>query len=112
MIGGIKMSITKANSDYLSNGVTVVPAVPTVGDRVTIMYDGLLSKSGASHIYAHVGFDNEWKNLHDHSMSRSSMGFEAQIPVEHADTLNICFKDCAGNWDNNSGINYSFDITK
>lgn len=102
----------KANNDYLSNGVTIKPAVPTPGEKITVMYDGLLSKSGASHIYAHVGFGNKWNNIYDYPMTRTDTGFETVIPVTESDTLNLCFKDCANNWDNNSGMNYTFDITK
>ncbi|HOQ37139.1 MAG TPA: carbohydrate-binding protein [Acetivibrio sp.] len=103
---------SKANSDYMANGVAIMPSIPSVGDNLTIKYDGLLSKSGASHIYAHVGFGNKWNHLYDYPMTRTMSGFEVTIPVSEADTLNVCFKDCANNWDNNSGMNYSFDISK
>jgi len=113
MNGGMVMPrSTKVNNDYMSNGITIKPAVPTAGENLTVMYDGLLSKSGASHVYAHVGFDRDWKHVYDYPMKRTSIGFEATIPVMEADTLNICFKDCANNWDNNSGANYTFDISK
>jgi len=56
MNGGMVMPrSTKVNNDYMSNGITIKPAVPTAGENLTVMYDGLLSKSGASHVYAHVG---------------------------------------------------------
>ncbi len=42
-------------------------------------------------------------------MTRTDKGFEVSIPVLKADKLNVCFKDCANNWDNNSGKNYIFD---
>jgi len=113
MNGGIVMPrASKANNDYMSNGITIKPSTPSVGENLTIMYDGLLSKSGASHVYAHVGFDSSWSHVYDYPMIRTSMGFEATIPVVEADTLNICFKDCANNWDNNCGANYSFDVSK
>ena len=98
------------NKDYISNGVTIQPAVPTVGENITILYDGLLAKSGASHIYARVGFGTNWDNETDYAMTKTDTGFEVTIPVLKADTLNLCFKDCANNWDNNSGMNYSFDV--
>lgn len=98
------------NKDYMCNGVTIKPAVPTAGEKITVMYDGLLSKSGATHVYAHVGFGNHWESQSDYPMVRTETGFETTIPVIRADTLNICFKDCANNWDNNSGMNYSFDV--
>ncbi|MGI6778681.1 MAG: carbohydrate-binding protein [Acetivibrionales bacterium] len=100
-----------SNNIYISNGVTITPAVPTSGEQVKIKYDGLLAKSGAAHVYAHVGFNSSWENIYDYPMSRTEMGFETTVPVTKADTMNICFKDCANNWDNNSGSNYSFDIS-
>jgi hypothetical protein len=45
-------------------------------------------------------------------MMRTGMGFETTVPVIKPDTLNVAFKDCANNWDNNSGMNYSFDVTQ
>lgn len=103
---------SKNNSDYVSNGITVNPAIPSVGEQVKIKYDGLLAKSGATDILAHVGYGSKWNNLYDYRMSRSSTGFETTIPVSNADTLNVCFKDCANNWDNNSGRNYTFDVNQ
>ena len=99
------------NNNYVSNGVSISPAIPTSGEKVKVMYDGLLSKSGASHIYAHVGFGSAWNNIYDYPMSRSDTGFETTIPVTKPETMNLCFKDCANNWDNNSGKNYVYEIT-
>lgn len=99
------------NNDYLSNGVTMSPAIPSAGEKVKILYDGLLSKNGASHAFAHVGFGTKWDNIYDYQMVRTSTGFEANIPVAASDVMNVCFKDCADNWDNNSGKNYSFDVS-
>lgn len=99
------------NTDYISNGVTMSPPVPSAGDKVKITYDGLLAKSGAHHLYAHVGYGSRWSDSSDIQMIKTSTGFEATLPVRDADSLNIAFKDCANNWDNNSGKNYSFDIS-
>lgn len=100
------------NSDYMSNGVTISPAVPGTGDNVMITYDGLLAKSGATHVFAHVGFGSRWDKINDFRMERTSTGFQTTVPVSGYDTLNVCFKDCAENWDNNSGKNYTFDIAQ
>lgn len=100
------------NSKFMSNGVTISPAVPTAGDNVTVTYDGLLAKNGAAHIYAQVGFGSQWDGKAFYKMNKTGTGFEATVPVGNGDTMNICFKDCADNWDNNSGKNYSFDITQ
>lgn len=102
----------KGNMEYMQNGVAISPSVPSVGDKVQIVYDGLLSKSGASHIYAHVGYGSGWENEQDIPMMRTNVGFETTIPVVKPDTFNLCFKDCANHWDNNSGKNYSFDVVQ
>lgn len=104
--------VTTANKEYVSNGVSISPAIPSAGDNIKINYDGLLSKNGANHIYAHIGFGEKWSSLSDVKMTKTPMGFEATISVLPSDTLNVCFKDCASNWDNNSGTNYTFDIMK
>ncbi|MCX7746702.1 MAG: carbohydrate-binding protein [Clostridia bacterium] len=106
------MPRTSKSSEYISNGVAVSPSVPSAGENCKIVYDGLLSKSGATHLFAHIGFGNDWNNSADYEMKKITTGFEVSVPITNADTLNICFKDCADNWDNNSGKNYSFDIAQ
>lgn len=110
MARSIKSSIS-TNSEYMSNGVTIIPAMPSAGETVKISYDGLLAKSGATDVLARVGFGNNWDMLYDYRMYRSGTGFEANIPVSDANVMNVCFKDCANNWDNNSGRNYIFDVS-
>ena len=101
-----------SNNDYISNGVIISPPVPSTGEKVKVVYDGLLAKNGASHVYAKVGYGCNWNNESYLQMIKSSTGFETTISVSNADTLNLCFKDCANNWDNNSGKNYSFDVVQ
>ena len=100
----------KENIDYIGNGVLINPSVPSAGDKVKIAYDGLLSKSGATHVFAHIGYGSRWENLQDVPMMKTGTGFETTIPVMKSDCLNVAFKDCANHWDNNSGMNYSFDV--
>ena len=100
------------NKNYMTNGVTISPAIPSTGEQIKVLYDGLLAKSGASHIYAHVGYGSKWNGVYDYQMKKTNTGFEATVPVPETDSMLICFKDCANNWDNNSGKNYSFDVTK
>ncbi len=100
----------KANTNYISNGVLINPSAPSIGENVTITYDGLLSKSGATHVYAHIGYGNRWENIQDVPMMRTGTSFETTIPIMKSDTLNVAFKDCANHWDNNSGKNYLFDV--
>ena len=102
--------IRAINADYAENGVIIIPAFPSTREKVEIIYDGLLVQNGASDVYAHVGFGRKWKKRSDYKMIKTNAGFEVSVPVEIADTLNVCFKDNANHWDNNSGIDYSFDI--
>lgn len=95
---------------YRKNGIMINPGTLHRDQHVKILYDGLLNQNGATHVYAHVGFDKEWNNEQDYPMVKKSNGFEVRIQVEDANTLNVAFKDCANNWDNNSGQNYTFDI--
>lgn len=96
---------------YHANGVTISPDVPSTQSRTRISYNGLLSQSGATEVYAHVGYGRRWENATDYKMTKTSHGFEALISIpQHADSLNVCFKDAANNWDNNTGTNYTFNI--
>lgn len=96
--------------NYEDNGIVINPSIPHPHRCLTITYNGLLEKNGATDLYAHVGFDREWSNEWDYKMVRQSNGFQVEIPVQYADTLNVAFKDCANNWDNNGGQNYTFDV--
>jgi hypothetical protein len=98
-----------SNNKYAANGVFITPALPASGEKVKLVYDGLLAKCGATEVYAHVGFGNNWENTNDYKMNKTSNGFEATIPIHTSKPLNICFRDSAYNWDNNSGRNYSFN---
>ncbi|HWR44737.1 carbohydrate-binding protein [Sporomusa sp.] len=100
----------RASQDYLKNGIALTPSRPQAHDKVTVTYSGLLPQSGATHVYAHVGFGDNWRHIHDYEMVKTAGGFEATVAVVQGDTMHIAFKDCAGHWDNNSGNNYSFEV--
>lgn len=94
-------------NEYLSSGVKVDLAGPPALHIFKIAYDGLLARSGATAVYAHVGFNSGWEDAGDYPMTRTPQGFETSVLLKtDADTLNVCFRDPAGNWDNNSGANY------
>ena len=101
-----------SNDEYQRNGVFIQPSTLLPNKSAKIVYNGLLANSGAAKVLAHVGFGQKWDHTHDYWMERKSNGFETDVTIQHADTLNIAFKDCATNWDNNSGKNYSFDIAR
>lgn len=98
------------SNEYLANGVIVTPANPETYEHVTIVYNGLLSKAGATELYAHVGFGPDWQGNQDLRMIKTKSGYEATITAANAESLNVAFKDRLENWDNNSGSNYVFNI--
>ncbi|WP_242855865.1 carbohydrate-binding protein [Ruminiclostridium josui] len=82
------------------------------GDKIILKYNGLLCQDGAENIYAHVGFGENWENKYFVTMAKENGEFIAEIDIKDGKTCGICFKDSADNWDNNSGENYVFTISK
>lgn len=101
---------SKMYNSYIENGVIIAPNVVAAGEKTTVKYKGLLYNSGADEVYLRLGYGSDWKDQKDVKMTKTSDGFEAQIPITSPDKLNLVFKDSANNWDNNSGTNYSFNI--
>ncbi|MBP2644934.1 MAG: hypothetical protein H6Q75_374 [Firmicutes bacterium] len=98
--------------EYVANGVTINPAIPSPFDDVELFYNGILTQTGATDIYAHVGFGMEWLGSSDYKMEKTEHGYKAKIYIpSNAENLNVCFKDAANNWDNNTGSNYSFVLS-
>ncbi|NLU42912.1 MAG: hypothetical protein GXX08_12015 [Firmicutes bacterium] len=105
---------SKASSHDIGGGVFVSPLPITAGDRVTLKYNGLLSRSGATRVFAHVGYGRRnWVGVTDMPMTKEPDGtWTAQIQIDRdqMSPLNVCFRDSAHNWDNNYGNNWSFEI--
>lgn len=97
---------------YSENGVTVSKSTIYVGDEILLKYSGLLVQNGAQTLYAHVGYGEEWEEKSFIPMTREGEDYVCPINVLLPGTLNVCFKDNADNWDNNSNTNYIFKITK
>ena len=95
---------------YSSQGVLVRTNVLSTNTG-SLIYDGILSKSGASEIYAHIGYgdNHNWQGTSYIKMERTSSGFESSITLNPILNLNVVFKDSASNWDTNSGQNYVFN---
>jgi hypothetical protein len=97
--------------DYSSSGVSGNLADLSPHETFKITYNGLLARNGATEVYARIGFSGDWDHARDFQMSRTGQGFETLIKLPQGTfTLNVCFRDSAGNWDNNSGANYSYDF--
>lgn len=103
------VSSIPAYNSYTDNGIRVTEATYPI---MKITYEGLLAKSGALEISAVVGYGNnlKWEDVETYSLQKvDGQAFETAIPVKRKGNINLAFKDYAGNWDNNSGMNYSFD---
>ncbi len=105
---------TLKNLDYLDKGVAISPATPTVGDKITILYDGALSKNGVPEILLHLGYGNNREKEQDIPMVRGDTCHEATVSALKEDYLKLSFSDPSNNnnIDDNEGSGYSFDIMK
>lgn len=77
---------------------------------VKVTYAGWLFQNGSQNVQIHLGFGDNWDNAQDILMERTDLGFQAIIHVDAAETLNFCFKNDNGEWDNNEGQNFVFKI--
>ena len=80
--------------------------------NVKISYTGKLFQEKFEEVYIHYGFGLNWENLNEVKMERTELGFQAEIELASFDTLNLCFRTSAEEWDNNEGENYVFPIEK
>ncbi|MFZ5645204.1 MAG: carbohydrate-binding protein [Bacillota bacterium] len=90
-------------------GVEVRPAA--YGNEVTVLYNGLLAKSGADQVFLHCGFGDptHWQNVITQRMDKTGKGWEKTIRMNDNRGV-FCFKDSANNWDNNSGHNWMIRV--
>ena len=79
---------------------------------VKVTYAGKLFQNGSEDVTVHYGFGENWENAQDIQMQKSELGFQADIHVQPNTKLNFCFKNAKGEWDNNCGNNYIFQIEK
>nr|WP_010248199.1 carbohydrate-binding protein [Acetivibrio cellulolyticus] len=104
--------MSKTKQLYEDNGVELSKSTISVGDEITLLYSGLLAQSGADSIYAHIGYGDNWEGKEFIPMEKMEDKFKATIKVNLSDKLNVAFKDGVDNWDNNSQLNYSFNVAK
>ena len=97
---------------YEENGISLSKKTIYSGDKIKLIYNGILAQSGASSVYLHIGFGEMWDNSSFIPMQFEKGVFSTEIDINEAGSFEVCFKDCADNWDNNSGQNYVFKITK
>ena len=78
---------------------------------VKISYTGKLFQENAQRVFIHYGFGLQWDNLNEIEMEKTELGFQCEIELlGDYTTLNLCFKNENGEWDNNNGQNYVFTV--
>jgi len=79
---------------------------------IKVSYTGKLFQNDAKEIYMHYGFGSNWDNVAEIQMEKTELGFQAELHILSTETLNLCFRDENGQWDNNEGENYIFPVEK
>ena len=78
---------------------------------VKISYTGKFFQDNSNtELYIHYGFGLLWENVNEIKMEKTELGYQALIYLNGQDSLNFCFKNGKGEWDNNEGKNYVFEI--
>lgn len=80
--------------------------------EIKITYAGYLFQNGTDSVTIHYGYGEDWSNAKYVEMEKTELGYQVNIVVDKADKLNFCFKGKNGEWDNNGGGNYQFQIEK
>ena len=80
--------------------------------KVKISYTGKLFEENSEKVYLHYGYGINWDNISDVEMTKSELGYQAEIELMSSDSLNLCFRNSNNEWDNNNGQNYTFKIEK
>lgn len=99
---------THISYQYSSNGVEMYKMQNTM----RLIYSGLLAKNGAQDVYAVMSFgdNNHWEDIKYYPMHPTgNQSYELLFPIHEMTSINIAFKDGADHWDNNSGMNYTFN---
>lgn len=101
----------KKRTAVVEEGVSISPMPVTMGEIVTVNYDGLLAQNGATSIYTHVGYgkNDKWDYIEDIPMIKASEVWSCNILPKDA-RINFCFHDGANHWDNNYERNWSLTV--
>lgn len=94
------------------DGIRVKPTPITLGDEFKIEYRGLLARAGAGKVILHCGYGpGDWRHVQDIEMEKNKEGaWTATVRATQPGRFNFCFRDNAYNWDNNNGLNWSYEI--
>lgn len=80
--------------------------------KIKISYTGKLFEENSEEVSLHYGYNAQWDNVSEVEMVKTELGFQAEIELLSADSLNLCFRNANNEWDNNDGQNYVFPIEK
>lgn len=80
--------------------------------QIKISYTGKFFQDGCNKVTIHYGFGLNWDNLNDIEMTKTELGYQAEIELLEGSTFNFCFKNEKDEWDNNEGVNYIFPLEK
>ena len=80
--------------------------------KIKISYTGTFFQDASEEVFFHYGFGNNWNNVKDIKMEKTELGFQTEIELCSSETLDFCFFNEKGDWDNNYGKNYIFPIEK
>lgn len=80
--------------------------------QIKISYTGKFFQDGSDKVTIHYGFGLNWDNLNDIEMTKTELGYQAEIELLEGSTFNFCFKNGKDEWDNNEGVNYIFPLEK
>lgn len=80
--------------------------------KIKISYTGKFFEENAEQVFLHYGFGENWDNVNEIEMTKTELGFQAELELPESDRLNFCLRDSNNNWDNNNGADYSFSIEK
>lgn len=82
----------------------------TPNNNIKISYTGKFFQEKAEKVFIRYGFGENWENLVEQEMQLSELGFQIELELIDSSTFNFCFKNEKGEWDNNNGENYIFEI--
>ncbi len=103
--------MNKCENLYTGQGIEVAGKKICTGEEIRLIYKGLLAASGADRVFVHYGYGDSWTDSELKEMTLSGDGFETELGLKMSGSLNICFRDSAGNWDNNANENYTFKVS-
>lgn len=79
--------------------------------EIVVLYKGFLfSNNLTNDVYISLGYGNMWDNKEEIKMKPSTFGYLATVKVGSGETLQFCFRDGNGIWDNNNYANYILPI--